>query len=320
MARPVVLVVDDEPVNLDLVEGFLGDVQCKVVTARDGEQALEVLAQRNVDLVLLDGVMPKLDGFEVCRRIKADSRTRLLPVVFLSGLTDVADRVRALEVGADDFIAKPVDQLELVARVRSLLRLKSLYDRLEDSGQVIAALARAVEAKDAHTEAHTERVARAAVALARAANVAPQALEDIYLGGLIHDIGKIGIPDALLGKPGPLSESELVLMRSHVSLGAAIVRPLRSSAALVPIVLYHHERWDGKGYPDRLAGEAIPMPARIVAVCDAYDAMVSERPYRPALTPERAEAIMRRGAGVQWDPRLVTLFFDCGVRRAAIVA
>ena len=310
---PVVLAVDDRELNLELVQAYLAEVDCEVVTAENGHDAIAVLKRQRIDLVLLDVMMPGIDGFEVCRRIKADPLTRLLPVVLVTALNQVPDRVRGLEVGADDFIAKPVDRFELVARVRSLLRVKSLYDRLDDAQRVMLSLARAVEAKDAHTESHTERVGQAARALGEAAGISGEALEDLYLGGVVHDIGKIGVPDAVLGKPGPLTEEETAVMRQHVLLGEQIVRPLRSAAGLIPIVRHHHERYDGGGYPDGLQGEAIPLPARIVAICDAFDAMVTQRPYRPALGEEHALQALEEGAGGQWDPALVELFV--GMRR-----
>ena len=306
--RPVVLAVDDRALNLELVQAYLAEVDCEVITCENGHDALSELKRRRVDLVLLDVMMPGIDGFEVCRRIKGDPATRLLPVVLVTALNQVPDRVRGLEVGADDFIAKPVDRFELVARVRSLLRVKSLYDRLDDAQRVMLALARAVEAKDSHTESHTERVGQAARALGEAAGVAGEQLEDLFLGGIVHDIGKIGVPDAVLAKPGPLTDDEIQVMRQHVVLGEQIVRPLRSAAGLIPIVRNHHERWDGDGYPDRLKGDQIPLAARIVAICDAFDAMVNARPYRPAMGEEHALQALEQGAGRQWDPALVELF------------
>jgi putative two-component system response regulator len=305
---PVVLAVDDRPLNLELVQAYLSELDCEVVTADNGHDAVLMVQHQRVDLLLLDVMMPGIDGFEVCRRIKADPKTRLLPVVLVTALNQVPDRVRGLEVGADDFIAKPVDRFELVARVRSLLRVKALYDRLDDAQRVMLALARAVEAKDAHTESHTERVGQAARALGEAAGITGEALEDLYFGGVVHDIGKIGVPDAVLGKAGPLTENEIIVMRQHVILGEQIVAPLRSAAGLAPIVRHHHERWDGTGYPDRLLGERIPLEARIVAICDAFDAMVNQRPYRAALGEEHALKNLADGAASQWDPALVELF------------
>jgi putative two-component system response regulator len=197
---PLILMVDDEPANL---EAYLSNVPCDVMTAGDGQAALEAAARRTPDLVLLDIVMPRMDGFETCARLKADARNRLVPVVMITGMDDTKARVRALEAGADDFLSKPVEQIELVARVQSMLRLKSSYDQLDDAQHVIIALARAVEAKDTYTEAHTGRVAASGRALAEAAGVGGKELEAIYLGGIIHDIGKIGMPDAILLKPRP---------------------------------------------------------------------------------------------------------------------
>jgi putative two-component system response regulator len=307
---PLILMVDDEPANLELIKAYLSNVPCDVMTAGDGQAALEAAARRTPDLVLLDIVMPRMDGFETCARLKADARNRLVPVVMITGMDDTKARVRALEAGADDFLSKPVEQIELVARVQSMLRLKSSYDQLDDAQHVIIALARAVEAKDTYTEAHTGRVAASGRALAEAAGVGGKELEAIYLGGIIHDIGKIGMPDAILLKPSALSVEERHLMIQHPIIGEEIARPLRSAATLLSIIRHHHESWDGKGYPDGLAGEDIPLAARIVAICDAFDAMTSDRPYRPGRSSEAATQVLLEGAGQQWDPRLVHLFVD----------
>jgi putative two-component system response regulator len=252
--------------------------------------------------------MPGMDGYEVCRRIKAGPRGRLLPVVMITALNQTEDRVRALESGADDFMAKPVERVELVARVRSALRLKALYNTLDSAEQVIFALATAVEAKDALTERHTQRVGESARHLGARLGMPEVALDALYRGGVIHDIGKIGVPDAILLKPGPLDADETEVMRSHVIIGENIVRPLRSGSTLLPIIRHHHERFDGRGYPDGLRGREIPRLARIVSVCDAFDALVNDRPYRPRLPVEKAMAMLNDGAGRQWDPEVVELF------------
>lgn len=305
-----VVVVDDQASNGELVKAQLRGVGCEVEIVLDGSSALGVVAERPPDMILLDVQMPALDGFEVCRRLKAEPSTRLIPVVMLTALNQVADRVLALEAGADDFLAKPVEAVELRARVTSLLRLKALYDRLDDTEQVVFALARAVEAKDAYTEAHTMRVAGRAVALGEAIGLPPQQLDQLYRGGLLHDIGKIGVPDHILVKPGPLDECEKELMRRHPMIGEQIARPLRSAAGLLTIIRHHHENFDGTGYPDGLSANAIPEPARIVAISDAYDAMTSERPYRAGRTLDEARAILEDGAGRQWDPNLVGIFLE----------
>jgi putative two-component system response regulator len=309
-ARPeqTVLVVDDHPLNLELIEGCLADVDCRVTTATDGVEALDLFRKEHPDLVLLDVMMPRMDGYEVCQRIKESPEGKLLPVVMVTALGQIADRVRGLEVGADDFIVKPIERVELVARVRSLLRVKQLYDRLDDAQRTIFALARAVEAKDSLTEAHTERVGINARRLGAAVGLPEETLDDLLWGGVIHDIGKIGVPDTILQKPGPLTPEEFEVMKLHVFTGEEIARPLRSAHDLLPIIRHHHERIDGTGYPDGLAGDKIPMPARIVAICDAFDALISDRPYRQGLTYAAALETLTKGAGTQWDADLVRVF------------
>jgi putative two-component system response regulator len=306
--QPIVLVVDDHPLNLELIEGCLADVDCRVITATDGIEALELVKKDPPDLVLLDVMMPRMDGYEVCQRLKASPEGKLLPVVMVTALGQIADRVRGLEVGADDFIVKPIERVELVARVRSLLRVKQLYDRLDDAQRTIFALARAVEAKDSALESHTERVGMNARRIGEALGLGDDTLDDLLWGGVIHDIGKIGTPDSILLKPGPLTGDEFEIMKQHVFIGEEIARPLRSAHDLLPIIRNHHERIDGNGYPDGLAGEDIPLGARIVAICDAFDAMISDRPYRKGLTHADALATLTAGAGTQWDARLVGIF------------
>ncbi|HEX9475931.1 MAG TPA: HD domain-containing phosphohydrolase [Candidatus Dormibacteraeota bacterium] len=305
---PTVLVVDDSAANRELIEACLADVECRVRLAGDGPSALAAIESAAPDLVLLDVQMPGMDGYAVCKRIKANPRLRLVPVVMITALDRSEDRVQALEAGADDFMSKPVERLELVARVRSALRLKTVYDRLDSAEQVIYSLAAAVEAKDSYTERHTNRVAESARYLGSRMGLPEEDLDALYRGGIIHDIGKIGVPDAVLLKPGPLDANELVLMRAHPEIGENIVRPLRSGSDLLPIVRHHHEAFDGRGYPDGLRGTAIPLLARIVAVCDAFDALTNDRPYRSRLSEREAIAILTGGAGRQWDPQLVSLF------------
>jgi putative two-component system response regulator len=305
---PTVLVVDDGEANRELIEACLAEVDCKVVLAEDGPSALRIIESAPPDLVLLDVQMPGMDGYQVCARIKAEPALRLVPVVMITAMNRTDDRVKALEVGADDYMSKPVERVELVARVRSALRLKSVYDRLDSAEQVIFALAAAVEAKDSHTERHTHRVAESARHLGSRMGLAELDLDALYRGGMIHDIGKIGVDDAILRKPGPLSPEEMMLMRAHPVIGANIVRPLRSGSDLIPIIRHHHEWFDGRGYPDGLRGDDIPLLARIVSICDAYDALVNNRPYRASRSVDEAIQILEGGAGWQWDPRLVELF------------
>jgi putative two-component system response regulator len=304
---PVVLVVDDAPANRELLKACLGDIDCDVRTAEDGETAIHMVREAAPDLVLLDVQMPGMNGYEVCERIRELDRGRLIPVVMVTALDRSADRVRALASGADDFLTKPVDRIELVARVRSALEKKSIHDRLEGAERVIFALAAAVEAKDPYTEAHTQRVAEWSRRIGIRLGLPEDELESLYRGGIIHDIGKIGVPDHILLKPGELDVEETTRMHLHPIIGENIVAPLQTSGDLLPMIRHHHEAFDGTGYPDRLAGEAIPLHARIVSVCDAFDALTSDRPYRRKQSREQAVAVLRRGAGHQWDPRIVDL-------------
>jgi putative two-component system response regulator len=302
---PIVLVVDDGETNRNLVQAFLADIDCRLRMAHDGPSALASINEEEPDLVLLDVQMPGMNGYQVCRTIKDLPRGRLLPVVMLTALDHANDRVLALESGADDFMSKPVDRVELVARVRSALRLKAVYDTLDSAEHVIFSLAAAVEAKDSYTERHTNRVAETARMIGERMGLPERAKDALYRGGIIHDIGKIGVPDHILLKPGPLDSDELRIMQRHPLVGESIVRPLRSGVPLLPIVRHHHERIDGSGYPDGLKGRAIPHLARIVAVCDAFDALTSDRPYRLARTVDEALGILSDGSGRQWDPETV---------------
>jgi putative two-component system response regulator len=305
---PTVLVVDDEEANRDLVGAFLEGVECQVLTAADGCGALHAMEETCPDLILLDVRMPGMDGFEVCRRLKANPRWQLVPVVMITGLGSTQDRVEALEAGAIDFMVKPIDRTELIARVSSMLQLRALYKALDGAEQVVFALAAAVEARDPFTGRHAFRVAEYAKHLGRCLELDDAELSALYRGSIIHDLGKIGISDAILLKPGPLDPEEAARMKLHTVIGEAIVSPLRSAASLLPIVRSHHERVDGQGYPDGLEGTRIPEAARIVSVCDAYDALVNDRPYRERQTVEEAVRTLTSGAGSRWDSEFVDLF------------
>ncbi|HYT13685.1 MAG TPA: HD domain-containing phosphohydrolase [Candidatus Nitrosopolaris sp.] len=305
---PVILVVDDSKSIRTVIEVCLTGIECEIRFASNGVSALAMIEADPPDLVLLDVNMPGMDGYEVCRRIRADSRLRLLPVVMITARSHRHDRVKALEYGADDFMTKPFERVELVARVRSSLRLKSLYNTLDSAEQVIFALAAAVEAKDSVTERHTRRVAESARHLGMRLGLPEQALDALYRGGIIHDIGKIGVSEAILLKGGPLDNVEQRSMQAHPDIGANIIAPLQTGSSLQPIIRHHHERFDGKGYPDGLCGGEIPLLARIISICDAFDAMINDRPYRAAVSIDEAAATLQAGAGTQWDPSLVELF------------
>ena len=226
----------------------------------------------------------------------------------ITSLDRTADRVRALEMGADDYMTKPVDRVELVARVRSALRLKGTYDSLDSAEHVIFALAAAVEAKDPYTEAHTHRVAESARRIGSRLALSSSDLDSLYRGGLIHDIGKIGVPDAILLKPGPLDSDEMTKMQRHPIIGANLIGEVPNLERIRPIVLAHHEHYDGTGYPNGLKADQIPLAAQIISVADTYEAMISTRPYRSALGHEEAVAELRRVAGTQLNPIVVEAF------------
>jgi putative two-component system response regulator len=304
----VVLVVDDGSADRQLAQAYLAGLDCDVRLAPDGASALQQIKAEPPDVVLLDVEMPGMDGYEVCRRIKAGRRGRLLPVVMITATEDTDDGARALEAGADDFLSKPVGRDELVARVRLAQRLKALYDSLDSAEQVIFSLAATLAAKDASYVKHTQRVAESARHLGARLGLPEVARDALYRGGLVHDIGNIDVPDAILLKPGRLDAVETARMQSHVVIGENIIRPLHSLSTLLPIIRHHHERFDGRGYPDGLHGREIPRLAGIVSVCDAFDALVNDRPYRARLPIDHALAVLVDGSGHQWDPEVVELF------------
>jgi putative two-component system response regulator len=285
-----ILVVDDVQENRALLTRFLTSQGHRVTVACDGRSALHSVAQAPPDLMLLDVRMPGLDGFEVCRIIKDDPATRLIPVVLITGLTDRDSRMHGIEAGADDFLNKPFDSGELIARVRSLVRAKRHTDDLDSAESVITSLALTVEARDRYTEGHCQRLARYAMLLGRQLGLPESDLQALHRGGYLHDIGKIGIPDAVLLKPGPLTGAEYEVMKQHTVIGENLCGNLRSLALVRPIVRHHHERLDGSGYPDGLGGSAIPVLAQIIGIVDIYDAVTTTRPYRAARTVDQGFA------------------------------
>lgn len=308
--KPLVLVVDDVPANRELLEEHLDRLGYDVRQARDGVEALELVAAEEPDLILLDIDMPRLDGITVCRRVKADPVTRLVPVVLLTAHQDRATRLRGLEAGADDFLTKPFDSAELLVRTKVLLRDRELNKHLDAAEGVIMALARVIEARDRYTVHHAERVGLYTRAIGHVRGLGDADLDILYKAGVLHDLGKVVIPAEILLKPGPLSETERALMESHAPEGARIAEPLRSAAKFLPVIRHHHERVDGLGYPDHLVAREIPLAARIAAVADGWDAMTSDRPYRAALERDEAISRLRAGAGTQWDAELIAIFLQ----------
>lgn len=306
----LVLVVDDDDALRTGLARLVQSEGYQTVEAKNGLEALELVAKKQPDLILLDWMMPELSGIEVCRQLKSDEKTRLIPIVMITALHEQEEKIKAIDAGVDDFLNKPINIPELRARVRSLLKMKHLNDLLDHADTVIASLANAIEAKDKYTEGHNDRVSRLAIALARAAGVSEKEQEIVLMGGILHDVGKIGVPDRILNKAGPLDDIEFKSIIAHPDKGNKILNPLRSLIGLRDVVLYHHERYDGKGYPLGLKGDKIPLYARIVAIADSYDAMTSKRPYRNALTKEEAVKELKDNAGKMWDPELVDLFVD----------
>lgn len=307
--RASVLVVDDEAGERDTLHDILTRLGHEVVLRQDGVSALAAVEREPPDLILLDITMPGMSGIEVCRVLKQDPKTRLIPVVLLTGGWERETRIAGLEAGADDFFNKPFDLVELTTRISSLLELKRFTDELEHAEAVIASLALAVEARDIYTSGHCARLAKTAVALGRRLGLGSEALRVLRLGGFLHDLGKLGVSDDILLKPGPLTAEERAAMKVHAVMGERLCQPLHSLDAVRPVIRHHHERWDGSGYPDGLAGDAIPLPAQILGLVDVYDALVNCRPYKPPFTPKEARAILQKEAAQGlWNPELLAEF------------
>lgn len=288
--RIKILIVDDDDRNLKLLDAMLRYQEYEVVKASNGEEALSAMRSVNFDLVLSDVMMPEMDGFELCRRIKQNSSTRMVPLIMLTALDDTASKVNAIECGADDFMSKPPNKLELFARIKSLVNLKRSNSKMTSIQNVIFSMANTVEAKDGYTQGHIERVSELSVCIGRRIGLKESEIEALKLGGALHDIGKIAVPDHILNKPGPLSPEEWEIMKKHADVGFRICLPLKDNLGMaLAVVRHHHEKLDGTGYPDALKGEQISMVARIMAVVDIYDALTTDRPYRKGMT--RADAI-----------------------------
>ena len=309
--RGRVLVVDDNPGDLVLVRTLLEAEGYAVFTAGNVPAALELVAGEPPDVVLSDVLMPDPDGFELCRQIKRSSATRLIPVVLVTGLREVEDRIRGLDAGADDFVAKPFNFDELVARVRSLVDRKHFTDDLESAESVITSLALTIEARDRYTEGHCERLALYSTALGAEIGLDIEDLAALHRGGFLHDVGKIAVPDAVLQKPARLTTSEFEAMKLHTIIGERLCGQLQTLRRVRPIVRHHHEHLDGTGYPDGLRGDRIPLLAQIMGIVDVYDALTTRRPYRESLRPELAVEVLIEEAGRGWRRRdLVDTFAD----------
>ncbi len=301
--EPVVLVVEDNKAVRSTLARLLRAEGFEVIAEADGHGALEAVRLLRPGVVLLDVGLPDVSGFDVCRQLKADPETRLIPVVLLTGLADSDSRVRGLECGADDFITKRPQRSELLARVRSLLRMKHYTDELVRIESVLLSLARSIEGKDANTEGHCERLSAGATKLGRRLGLSGDEITALDRAGTVHDIGKIAVPDAILLKEGPLTAEEWKVMRKHPVTGEQICAPIHSFKLVLPVIRHHHERYDGSGYPDGLAANEIHLSARVLKVVDVYDALTTMRPYKPAFSSEEALKTLHAEAAMGWWDR-----------------
>jgi cyclic di-GMP phosphodiesterase len=295
-----ILVADDQEPNRELLSAFLTAEGYQVICVEDGDKALSLIRGREIDLALLDVVMPRRTGFSVCQLAKSAPETRLIPIVMVTGLDKPDDRVHGAMCGADDFLSKPVNKHELLARVHSLLQLKQFTDELDNAETVLFSLALTIEAKDPYTEGHCDRLSKYSVALGEKLSLTQDLRVALRRGGLIHDIGKLAVPEHILLKPGPLTPEERKIMEQHTVIGEGICAPLRSFRHVLPIIRHHHEKQDGSGYPDGLKGAQVPLTARILQITDIYDALTTDRPYRKALPLEKALAILREEVKRGW--------------------
>ena len=309
--RPTILVVEDEPHIREVLSGLLGALGYRLLMAASAEQALDALNVVSPDLVLTDVHLGAMSGIDLCARLKADPRYELMPVVILTAVGDLEARVAGLAAGADDFFTKPVEFVELRTRLAALLRVKMLLGQLERAEAVITTLALTIEARDPYTLGHCDRLSRYAVALGEALGLDHEMLRALRLGGYLHDLGKIAVPDGILLKPGPLDPVEQERIRAHPGAGSDLVLGLRSMELVRPIMRHHHEKWDGSGYPDGLKGAAIPLGARIISVVDVFDALHTERPYKAALPRSEAVSLLIRETDAgYWDPKVVETFLE----------
>ena len=283
----------------------------KVLTARNAAEALQLAENLSPDLAILDVMMPGMDGYDLCKKLKEGRGARFFPVILVTSLSETEDKIAGIEAGADDFISKPFKSIEVTTRVRSLLRLKKLQEELDHSESVILTLAVALDSKDPYTKGHSERVANLSAEFAAYIGLSEKEQSLIKKAGTLHDIGKIGIEDYFLHKSGVLTKEQIRVIEQHAVIGEKICRPLHSLSVILPIIRHHHERWDGAGFPDGLKGEQLPLMARILSIVDAFDAMVSERPYRRPISVKKALKKMEeeKNSG-QWDSVLLEKFIE----------
>ena len=304
------MVVEDNDDNRLLMRDLLISRGYEVLTAEGADAAEREIQRQPPDLILLDVVMPGRSGYELCRQLKSEPATRLIPIVIITGLSERENRVYGIEVGADEYLSKPIYPEELFARVHSLLKLKEFTDELENVEAVLFTLALSVEARDPYTEGHCDRLSHYSADLGNYLGLDEESIVALRRGGVLHDLGKIVIPDEILKKGSYLTPEEWRIMRGHPVTGETICKPLKSLRSVLPIIRNHHEHWDGSGYPDGLKGEEIPLLARILQVVDVYDALRTTRPYKPTLSHDEAhETMLREADAGLWDKRLVEEFY-----------
>jgi putative two-component system response regulator len=318
----IILIVDDDPAGRQTLESILDEQGYQLEMAENGLQAIEMAHKFLPDVILLDVMMPDMDGFEVCQRIRSEPTLAEIPIIMLTALDDRKSLLDGLEAGADDYITKPYDRFELRARLIGITRLNRYRKLLDDRTNIeqahlqlldaydatIEGWSRAMDLRDKETEGHTKRVTILSDKLARLAGIGEEELLFIRRGALLHDIGKLGVPDAILLKPEPLSDEEWDVMRKHPQYAYDMIHPIEYLRPALDIPYCHHEKWDGSGYPRGLKGEEIPLPARIFAIIDVWDALTSDRPYRPAWGKQKAMEYINEESGKQFDPHIVELF------------
>lgn len=303
-----ILIVDDKPQDVRIIKDLLESTGYNVVPAYSGSQALKLIAKDKLDLAILGVGISDIDGWTLCRRIKNEDTTSLLPVIMVTSLSRVSDKIHSIEAGADDFLTKPINKYELLARVQSLLHLKSLTDQLVSARQVIDSLATAIEEKDPYTSGHSLRVGEYSVQLAKAIGLSVEDQEMLRKAAVLHDLGMIGIERQIIHKPGALTKDEFAEIKQHPVKSLEILEPLNLPEPLLKTIKHHHEWWNGHGYPDGLAGAQIPLGARILTIADAFDAMTSQRPFRAAMGVTKALNRLEDGMNRQWDSQLVAEF------------
>lgn len=304
-----ILVIDDDRANLTLIDKILTLNGFETVLVTSGEEGLLKIREEPSDVILLDIMMPGIDGYQICKRIKSDEATRLIPVIILTALNSREDKIKGIEAGCDDFISKPLDRVELVTRIRALGGVKRLNDELDRAESVVMSLARAIEAKDDNTGGHCDRLVNLGRRFGEYLGLGHAEIRTLERASVLHDVGKIGMPDSILLKPEPLTEDEWEIMRRHPVIGEEICHPLKTLKKVCPIIRSHHERWDGSGYPDHLKNGDIPYLTRVFQILDAYDALMTGRPYKKPFPKDMAADILRKEMekGL-WDPELMAKF------------